>query len=47
MCTVSIVPLDGGFRVMSNRDERLDRASAFQPQIERMTTSANDWRCEN
>jgi len=40
MCTVSIVPLDGGFRVMSNRDERLDRASAFQPQIERMDSRA-------
>jgi hypothetical protein len=34
MCTVSIVPLDGGFRVMSNRDERVDRASAFQPCLE-------------
>jgi hypothetical protein len=34
MCTFSIVPLDGGFRVMSNRDERFDRASAFQPRLE-------------
>jgi hypothetical protein len=40
MCTFSIVPRDGGFRVMSNRDERLDRAIAFQPHVERMDSRA-------
>ena len=40
MCTVSIVPRDDGFRVMSNRDERLDRASASLPQIERVDSRA-------
>jgi len=34
MCTVSIVPGGGGFRLMSNRDERRDRASALQPGVE-------------
>jgi hypothetical protein len=34
MCTVSIVPDDGGFRLMSNRDERRDRALAVQPRVE-------------
>lgn len=33
MCTVSIVPDANGFRVISNRDERRDRASALQPTI--------------
>src|SRR5262245_14890005 len=34
MCTVSIVPDDGGFRLMSNRDERRDRGVALQPRRE-------------
>ena len=33
MCTVSIVPNGGGFTVMSNRDERRDRAAALQPNL--------------
>jgi len=35
MCTVSIVPDEHGFRLMSNRDERRDRATALLPQIQR------------
>jgi hypothetical protein len=34
MCTVSIVPYDAGFRVMSNRDECRDRAIALEPRME-------------
>lgn len=34
MCTVSIVPNGGGFRVISNRDERRDRAVALEPRVE-------------
>jgi uncharacterized protein with NRDE domain len=34
MCTVSIVPDSGGLRVMSNRDERRDRAVALGPRVE-------------
>jgi uncharacterized protein with NRDE domain len=34
MCTISIVPDGAGFRVMSNRDERRDRAVALQPRFE-------------
>jgi len=34
MCTVSVVPDTHGFRLMSNRDERRDRAVAFQPRVE-------------
>jgi hypothetical protein len=34
MCTVSIVPDDSGFRLISNRDERRDRAVALQPRVE-------------
>ncbi len=34
MCTVSIVADGDGFRLISNRDERRDRASALQPTIE-------------
>jgi hypothetical protein len=34
MCTISIVPVGTGFRVMSNRDERRDRAVASQPRFE-------------
>jgi len=33
MCTVSIVPHRDGLRVMSNRDERRDRAVALAPQL--------------
>ncbi len=40
MCTFSIIPHDAGFRVMSNRDERLDRAIAFQPSVEHMHSRA-------
>lgn len=36
MCTVSVVPDGCGFRLMSNRDERRDRAAALQPQIEQL-----------
>src|SRR5262249_28571018 len=36
MCTVSIVPTTGGVRVVSNRDERRDRAAALDPRIERL-----------
>jgi hypothetical protein len=36
MCTVSIVPDGGGFRVMSNRDERRDRAVALRPRVEKL-----------
>jgi hypothetical protein len=35
MCTVSIVPLDGGFRLVCNRDERRDRPKAFAPRTVR------------
>jgi transport and Golgi organization protein 2 len=31
MCTVTIVPCDGGFRVACNRDERRDRPPALPP----------------
>lgn len=34
MCTVSIVPDSDRFRLMSNRDERRDRAVALQPTVE-------------
>jgi hypothetical protein len=34
MCTVSIVPHSGGFRVTSNRDERRDRAAALRPLVD-------------
>ena len=34
MCTVSIVPHRDGFRLMSNRDERRDRAVALDPRVE-------------
>lgn len=33
MCTVSIVAHAGGLRMISNRDERLDRAIARQPRV--------------
>jgi len=36
MCTVSIVPAADGFRLMSNRDERRDRAVALHPRVERL-----------
>jgi len=31
MCTVSVVPHDTGFRLMCNRDERVDRVPALAP----------------
>ncbi len=36
MCTVSIVPSAEGFRLVSNRDERRDRATALHPRVERL-----------
>ena len=33
MCTVSIVAHADGFRMISNRDERLDRAIAHEPRV--------------
>jgi hypothetical protein len=36
MCTVSIIPNADGFRLMSNRDERRDRAVALHPRVERL-----------
>jgi uncharacterized protein with NRDE domain len=33
MCTVSLVPHAGGLRLMSNRDERLDRHIARAPRV--------------
>jgi hypothetical protein len=33
MCTISIVTYAGGLRLMSNRDERLDRAIAREPRV--------------
>jgi len=33
MCTVSLVPHAGGLRLISNRDERLDRAIARAPRV--------------
>lgn len=36
MCTVSVVPLIGGCRLMCNRDERLTRAQALPPAIQRL-----------
>ena len=32
MCTVSIVPLDNGFRLVCNRDESVSRGLAVEPQ---------------
>jgi uncharacterized protein with NRDE domain len=32
MCTISIVPIDGGYRLVCNRDERLTRAIARPPR---------------
>src|SRR5262245_9808077 len=31
MCTVTIIPVEGGFRLSCNRDERRDRARAEPP----------------
>lgn len=34
MCTVTIIPLsDGGVRLITNRDERRERAPAFAPEV--------------
>lgn len=38
MCTVSIVPGEDGFRLVSNRDERRDRAVALHPRVERLAS---------
>ena len=40
MCTVSIVPDGDRFTLMSNRDERRDRAVALQPTVERFGARA-------
>src|SRR5262245_39775815 len=40
MCTVSIVANGNGFRLVSNRDERRDRAIALEPRIERLGSRA-------
>jgi hypothetical protein len=40
MCTVSIVPHRDGLRVMSNRDERRDRATALEPRVEMLGSRA-------
>jgi uncharacterized protein with NRDE domain len=40
MCTVSIVPGNGGFTMISNRDERRDRASALEPRGEQLGSRA-------
>ena len=38
MCTVTVVPYGGGFRVMCNRDERRTRPAALPPRIQRVGT---------
>jgi hypothetical protein len=43
MCTVSIVPRDAGFRLVCNRDERLDRADAERPRVRRLAENAALW----
>src|SRR5262245_17886398 len=40
MCTVSIVANGNGFRLVSNRDERRDRAIALEPRVERLGSRA-------
>ena len=40
MCTVSIVPDGDQFRLISNRDERRDRAVALQPAVETLGARA-------
>lgn len=36
MCTVTIVPYDDGFRLVSNRDERRDRPAAMPPTVHQL-----------
>jgi len=36
MCTVSVVPRPGGFRLVCNRDERFTRPAAESPQMRRV-----------
>jgi hypothetical protein len=36
MCTVTIVPYSDGFRLVSNRDERLDRPAAAAPTVHQL-----------
>jgi hypothetical protein len=43
MCTVTIVPRDGGFRLVCNRDERLDRAAAERPCVRRLGSLTMRW----
>lgn len=43
MCTVTIVPRDGGFRLVCNRDERLDRAVAEPPRASRHEKVTTIW----
>lgn len=43
MCTVSVVPLDDGFRIACNRDERRTRATAVPPQRHRVPGGASVW----
>jgi hypothetical protein len=35
MCTVTVVPHDGGFRLACNRDERRTRVAALPPRVQR------------
>ena len=37
MCTVTIVPMSGGFHLGCNRDERRDRVAALPPAIHRLS----------
>ena len=43
MCTVSIVPFAGGFRVACNRDELRTRPHALRPIIHRDMTTTSIW----
>lgn len=43
MCTVSIVPVAGGFRVMCNRDELRSRPPASAPVVYRGATTTSIW----
>lgn len=43
MCTVSIVPLAGGFRVACNRDEQRTRARASRPIVHAGASATSLW----
>jgi len=43
VCTVSIVPVDGGFRVACNRDEQRTRPPASRPVIHTGQATASIW----